>query len=122
MPQEIDRRRFVTTGAAAGAALTASARGLAAAAAHPAPGAAPAAPAAGLIAARDLLDVEGEVPVASLVATKGLTSEPVRRLLADYAGSAGEALIDYAAMRLLGHERAIAEPELAKVGLKSGQD
>jgi creatinine amidohydrolase/Fe(II)-dependent formamide hydrolase-like protein len=78
--------------------------------------------AAGLIAARDLFDIEGEIPVASLVATKGLTTEPLRKLLADYQGSAGEAIIDYAAMRLLGHERAIAEPELAKVGLKGGQD
>jgi creatinine amidohydrolase/Fe(II)-dependent formamide hydrolase-like protein len=77
---------------------------------------------AGLVAARDLFDIEGEIPVASLVATKGLTSEPLRRLLADYSGSAGEAIIDYAAMRLLGQERPIAEPELAKVGLKSGQD
>jgi hypothetical protein len=33
-----------------------------------------------------------------------------------------EAIIDYAAMRLLQHERDIAEPELAKRGLKSGQD
>jgi creatinine amidohydrolase/Fe(II)-dependent formamide hydrolase-like protein len=78
--------------------------------------------AAGLIAARDLFDIEGEIPVASLVATKGMESEPVRRLLADYAGSAGEAIVDYAAMRLLHQERAIAEPELAKVGLKSGED
>lgn len=78
--------------------------------------------AAGLIAARDLFDIEGEIPVAALVATKGLTSDPVRRLLADYQGSAGEAIIDYAAMRLLGHERAIAEPELARAGLRGGQD
>lgn len=77
---------------------------------------------AGLIAARDLFDIEGEIPVASLVATKGLASEPVKKLLEDYKGSAGEAIIDYAAMRLLNQERAIAEPELAKVGLKSGQD
>src|SRR5262249_33788691 len=41
---------------------------------------------------------------------------------ADYQGSAGEAIIDYAAMRLLNQERAIVEPELAKVGLKGGQD
>ncbi len=34
----------------------------------------------------------------------------------------GEAIIDYAAMRLLGHERAIAEPALARVGLKGGRD
>jgi creatinine amidohydrolase/Fe(II)-dependent formamide hydrolase-like protein len=78
--------------------------------------------AAGLVAARDLFDIEGEIPVASLVATRGLSSEPVRRLLADYSGSAGEAIIDYAALRLLGHERPIAEPELAKVGLRGGQD
>src|SRR5689334_18337968 len=76
--------------------------------------------AAGLIAARDLFDIEGEIPVASLVATRGLASEPVKKLLADYQGSAGEAIIDYAAMRLLHYERAIAEPELARVGLKSG--
>lgn len=78
--------------------------------------------AAGLAAARDLFDIEGEIPVAALVATRGLSSEPVKKLLADYEGSAGEAIIDYAAMRLLNQERAIAEPELAKVGLKSGQD
>jgi creatinine amidohydrolase/Fe(II)-dependent formamide hydrolase-like protein len=78
--------------------------------------------AAGLIAARDLFDIEGEIPVAALVATKGLSTEPLKKLLADYKGSAGEAIIDYAAMRLIGHERAIAEPELAKVGLKGGQD
>ena len=78
--------------------------------------------AAGLIAARDLFDVEGEIPVAALVATKGLSSEPVQKLLADYKGSAGEALIDYAAMRVIGHERVIVEPELAKAGLKGGQD
>ena len=78
--------------------------------------------AAGLIAARDLFDIEGEIPVASLVATRGLSSEPVKKLLADYKGSAGEAIIDYAAMRLLGHERAIAEPALARVGLKGGRD
>jgi creatinine amidohydrolase/Fe(II)-dependent formamide hydrolase-like protein len=77
---------------------------------------------AGLIAARDLFDIEGEIPVAALVATKGMSSEAVRKLLADYKGSAGEAIIDYAAMRLLNHERGIAEPELARVGLKGGQD
>jgi creatinine amidohydrolase/Fe(II)-dependent formamide hydrolase-like protein len=78
--------------------------------------------AAGLIAARDLFDIEGELPVAALVATKGMSSDPVRALLADYEGSAGEAIIDYAALRLLGRERPIAEPELAKKGLKSGED
>src|SRR5262249_843764 len=78
--------------------------------------------AAGLIAARDLFDIEGEIPVAALVATKGLTTEPVKKLLAEYKGSAGEALIDYAAMRVIGHEREIVEPELAKVGLKGGED
>src|SRR6185295_10344827 len=78
--------------------------------------------AAGLCAVRDLFDIEGEMPVAALVATKGLTSDPVRALLANYQGSAGEAIIDYAAMRLLQHERAIAEPELARVGLRGGQD
>src|SRR5213075_762044 len=31
-------------------------------------------------------------------------------------------IIDYAAMRLLQNERAIAEPELARRGLKSGED
>ena len=77
---------------------------------------------AGLAAARDLFDVEGEMPVASLVATKGLSSAPVETLLKDYSGSAGEAIIDYAAMRLLQNEREIAEPELAKKGLKSGED
>jgi creatinine amidohydrolase/Fe(II)-dependent formamide hydrolase-like protein len=78
--------------------------------------------AAGLIAARDLFDIEGEIPVASLVATRGLASEAVKKLLSEYKGSAGEAIIDYAAMRLLGHERAIAEPKLARVGLRGGQD
>jgi creatinine amidohydrolase/Fe(II)-dependent formamide hydrolase-like protein len=81
--------------------------------------------AAGLITARDLFDIEGELPVASLVATKGFATEPLRKLVADYeagGGSAGEAIIDYAAMRLLGHERLIAEPELARAGLKGGQD
>jgi len=78
--------------------------------------------AAGLIAARDLFDDGGELPVSSLVATKGLASEAVTKLLADYKGSAGEAIIDYAAMRLLHNERPIAEPELAQVGLQSGQD
>jgi creatinine amidohydrolase/Fe(II)-dependent formamide hydrolase-like protein len=79
--------------------------------------------AAGLIAARDLFDIDGEeLPVASLVATKGLAGEAVTKLLADYKGSAGEAIIDYAAMRLLHNERAIAEPELAKVGLRGGED
>ena len=78
--------------------------------------------AAGLTAARDLFDLEGELPVAALVATKGMSSDPVKALLADYPGSAGEAIIDYAAVRLLGHERSIAEPELAKKGLKSGED
>lgn len=78
--------------------------------------------AAGLIAARDLFDIEGELPVASLVATRGLTSDAVRKLTDDYKGSAGEAIVDYAAMRLLHNERPIAEPELAKVGLEGGQD
>src|SRR5262249_7003063 len=78
--------------------------------------------AAGLCAARDLFDIEGEIPVAALVATRGLSRGPVKKLLAEYRGSAGEAIIDYAAMRLLHQQREIAEPELAKVGLKSGQD
>src|SRR5919198_1691020 len=62
--------------------------------------------AAGLIAARDLFDVEGEIPVASLVATRGMQSEAVKKLLSEYKGSAGEAIIDYAAMRYLGMDRA----------------
>lgn len=78
--------------------------------------------AAGLIAARDLFDIEGEIPVASLVATRGESSEAVKKLLSEYKGSAGEAIIDYAAMRLLGQERAVAEPELARAGLRGGQD
>ena len=78
--------------------------------------------AAGLGAARDLFDLEGELPVAALVASKGLSSEPVKKLLQDYPGSAGEAIIDYAALRLLGRERPIAEPELARQGLRSGED
>ena len=78
--------------------------------------------AAGLAAARDLFDLEGELPVAALVATKGMASETIKKLLAEYEGSAGEAIIDYAALRLLGKARPIAEPELAKKGLKSGED
>jgi creatinine amidohydrolase/Fe(II)-dependent formamide hydrolase-like protein len=78
--------------------------------------------AAGLAAARDLFDLEGELPVAALVGSKGMASDEVKKLLADYPGSAGEAIIDYAAMRLLGRERPIAEPELARKGLKSGED
>jgi len=78
--------------------------------------------AAGLTAARDLFDLEGEIPVAALVATKGMSSDAVKKLLQDYPGSAGEAIIDYAAVRLLGRERPIAEPELARKGLKSGED
>lgn len=78
--------------------------------------------AAGLGAARDLFDLEGEIPVAALVASKGMSSEAVRKLLQDYPGSAGEAIIDYASLRLLGRERPIAEPELARKGLKSGED
>jgi creatinine amidohydrolase/Fe(II)-dependent formamide hydrolase-like protein len=77
---------------------------------------------AGLIAARDLFDIEGEIPVASLVATRGLSTDRVKNLLAEYKGDAGEAIIDYAAMRLINQAREVVEPELAKVGLKSGQD
>jgi creatinine amidohydrolase/Fe(II)-dependent formamide hydrolase-like protein len=77
---------------------------------------------AGMIAARDLFDIEGEIPVAALVATRGMSSAPVKKLLAEYQGSVGEAIIDYAALRLLNLARPIAEPELARVGLKSGQD
>src|SRR5262249_19996635 len=78
--------------------------------------------AAGLIAARDLFDIEVELPVASLVARKGLNTDPLRRLLADCQGSAGEAIIDYAAMKIIGRERPIAEPELARAGLRGGMD
>ena len=78
--------------------------------------------AAGLGAARDLFDLEGELPVAALVASKGMSGDAVKKLLQDYPGSAGEAIIDYAALRLLGRERPIAEPELARKGLKSGED
>jgi creatinine amidohydrolase/Fe(II)-dependent formamide hydrolase-like protein len=78
--------------------------------------------AAGLVAARDLFDIEGELPVASLVATRGMNSDPVKKLLSEYKGSAGEAIIDYAAMRLLGRERPIAEPALARAGLRGGED
>jgi creatinine amidohydrolase/Fe(II)-dependent formamide hydrolase-like protein len=78
--------------------------------------------AAGLIAARDLFDIEGEIPVAALVATRGLSSEPVKKLISEYQGSASEAIIDYAAMRLLGHERPIAEPELARAGKRGLED
>src|SRR3954463_10699129 len=51
---------------------------------------------AGLIAARDMFDIEGELPVAALVATRGMQSEAVKKLLSEYKGSAGEAIIDYA--------------------------
>ncbi len=78
--------------------------------------------AAGLCAARDLFDIEGEIPVASLVATRGLQSERVKALIADYQGSVGEAIVDYAAIRVLHQERSIVEPDLAKAGLKGGQD
>jgi len=78
--------------------------------------------AAGQIAARDLFDCEGELPVAALLATRGMDTEAVRTLLADYEGDAGEAVVDYAAMRLLGRERPIAEPDLARVGLENGRD
>src|SRR5437764_1214761 len=47
--------------------------------------------AAGLVAARDLFDIEGELPVAALVSTRGLASDPVKKLLGEYKGSAGEA-------------------------------
>lgn len=77
---------------------------------------------AGTAAVRDLFDIEGEIPVSALLCTKGMSSEPVKALLANYKGDAGEAIIDYAAMKILRRERAIAEPELAKVGLKSGED
>lgn len=77
---------------------------------------------AGTAAARDLFDFDGEMPVASLVASKGMGTDAVMALLADYGGDAGEAVVDYAAMKILGHERAIVEPELARVGLKSGED
>jgi len=78
--------------------------------------------AGGMIAARDLFDIEGELPVAALVASRGMESDAVKKLLAGYAGQPGEALLDYAALRVLGHERPIAEPELARVGLRSGED
>jgi creatinine amidohydrolase/Fe(II)-dependent formamide hydrolase-like protein len=78
--------------------------------------------AAGAIAARDLFDIEGELPVAALHASRGMESEAVKKLLTDYEGQPGEALLDYAALRILHHERAIAEPELARRGLRSGQD
>ena len=77
---------------------------------------------AGLCAVRDLFDIEGEIPVAALVATKGLQSDRVKALVSEYQGSVGEAIIDYAAMRILNQERDIVEPDLAKVGLKGGQD
>ncbi|HLX60244.1 MAG TPA: creatininase family protein [Planctomycetota bacterium] len=77
---------------------------------------------AGTVAARDLFDIEGEIPVAALLANKGMSCDAVKKLLADYKGDAGEAIYDYAAMQILHHERGIAEPELAKVGLKSGLD
>lgn len=77
---------------------------------------------AGQVAARDLFDIEGELPVASLVATRGWESPEVQKLRADYEGDAGEAIVDYAAMRLLGFERPIAEPDLAAKGLTHGED
>ncbi len=78
--------------------------------------------AAGTIAARDLFDIEGELPVAALCASRGMECDAVNALLADYPGQPGEALLDYAALRILNHERDIAEPDLARRGLRSGQD
>lgn len=78
--------------------------------------------AAGLCAARDLFDIEGEMPVAALVANRGLQTDAVRNLLANYPGNAGEAIIDYAAMRILGHERPIAELDIARNGTRLRPD
>jgi creatinine amidohydrolase/Fe(II)-dependent formamide hydrolase-like protein len=80
---------------------------------------------AGMIAARDMFDIEGEAPVAALNCAKARLSDPVRKLVEDYQGAmgdAGEAIVDYAAMRLLGHERAVVEPELAKSTFTHGND
>ena len=78
--------------------------------------------AAGLIAARDLFDVEGELPVASLVATRAWDGDVVKKLIAESGLDVGEAVVDYAAMRILGCERPIAEPALAAKGLPHGHD
>src|SRR5262245_52516269 len=78
--------------------------------------------AAGLCAARDLFDIEGEMPVAALIANRGLQTDAVRNLLANYQGNAGEAIIDYAAMRVLGHDRPIAELEIARNGTRLRPD
>ena len=75
-----------------------------------------------MIAARDLFDIEGELPVASLVATRGWDRDPVKTLIAESGLDVGEAVMDYAAMRILGYERPVAEPELAKKGLPHGHD
>jgi creatinine amidohydrolase/Fe(II)-dependent formamide hydrolase-like protein len=77
---------------------------------------------AGAVAARDLFDLEGELPVAALHATRGLESPAVKQLLDECGLDAGEAVMDYAAMRLLGYERPVAEPQLALKGLPHGQD
>jgi creatinine amidohydrolase/Fe(II)-dependent formamide hydrolase-like protein len=77
---------------------------------------------AGAVAARDLFDIDGELPVAALHATRGMESPAVRKLIDDSGLDVGEAVMDYAAMRVLGLERPIAEPELALRGLPSGHD
>ena len=77
---------------------------------------------AGAVAARDLFDIEGELPVAALHATRGLESPEIKRLITESGLDVGEAVLDYAAMRILGYERPIAEPELARRGLRQGED
>jgi len=74
-------------------------------------------------AARDLFDLEGELPVASLVSTRFWESPRLRALKADYEGDGGEALVDHAALDVLYQGRPIAEPEMAKnPGLDHGLD
>jgi hypothetical protein len=65
------------------------------------------------VAARDLFDIEGELPVASLVSTRFWDSPKLKALKESYAGHAGEAVCDYGALRILHRDRPIAEPELA---------
>ncbi len=75
------------------------------------------------IAACDLFHGENEMPVAAMCATDGLKrSEKVQELLKDYDGLFSEAILDYAALKILGHEREIAEPEMGRAWQKDHHD
>lgn len=78
---------------------------------------------AAAVAARDLFDIEGELPVASLVSTRFWQSKRLMDLKAQYDGQIGEAICDYAALRVLHRDRPIAEPDLARdLRLEGGFD